>query len=112
MQTITIVDRLWLEPTLLGATLNYAEGPQGFHFRIGINHRSILECARALKQGACAWTVADGSFSFHGTDQELTLIFSGGKLPVERRIVLTGHDVALFRRAFGLFMEAVIPRLN
>jgi hypothetical protein len=112
MHKITIADHLWMEPTLLGVTLNYSEGPRGLHFRVGISHYSVKDCDRALQNTACLWAVRDGSFSIFGDQGELTLTFSAGKQPLQRRLVLSGQQLEDFKQAIGLFTEAAIPRMN
>ena len=112
MHPITIADHIWLEPTLLGMTLNYSEGPQGLHFRVGMNLRSIKEAAQALQDARFVWAIRDGSFSFFGDDDQLVLTFTAGQQPVHRQFVLKGREVDEFKQAIGIFREAAIPRLN
>jgi hypothetical protein len=98
MQTITIAERLWLEPTLLGATLNYSERPNGWHYRVGIGFRSLGECDKILnKEPGTSWALQDHSLVIQG-EKEITLTFCPGT-QMERHFVLSGEELATFKRA-------------
>jgi len=113
MQPIAIADRLWLEPTLLGATLNYAEGPGGFHFKVGIGFDSLLECDRIIKERRYWWVMGDGSLSVFGNGSKLVLTFSSPSDPlVQRRMVLSGEVLRTFKSAIQFLGLAVQSRLN
>jgi hypothetical protein len=109
MQTITIAERLWLEPTLLGATLNFSDRPQGWHFRVGIGFRSLEECDKTLDKGG-RWMLRDQSLVIEGTD-ELTLTFCPGS-EMERQLVLSGEEMEIFRSAIHFLTLASEPRQN
>jgi hypothetical protein len=109
MQTINIAERLWLEPTLLGATLNYSDQPQGWHYRVGIGFRSLEECDKTLDKGG-RWTLRDQSLSIEGQD-ELVLTFCPGT-EMERRLVLSGEALETFRSAIHFLTLASEPRQN
>ena len=110
MQAITIAERLWLEPTLLGVTLNYSEGPHGWHYRVGIGFRSLGECDKAIKVGGAPWVLQDKSLMIEG-DNELTLIFCPGTY-MEQRFVLTGESLQTFRSAIHFLALASEPQKN
>ena len=74
MESISIAEKLWLEPTMLGVTLNYSEGPQGWHYRVGIGFRSLGECNNALNQ-QIEWMMRDKSLRIEG-DEQITLTFN------------------------------------
>ena len=113
MQAISIGDRLWIEPTLLGATLNYSEGPNGLHFRVGIGYQSLAECDRLIREHEYLWTLNDGSLSIRGNRARLTLIFSSAATPqVLRGHSIAGDDLTLFRRAIHYLNTAHWPLLN
>src|ERR1041385_2995380 len=98
MQTITIAERLWLEPTLLGATLNYSERAEGgWHYRVGIGFRSMAECDKALHMDGITWALQDNSLVIT-TDKEITLTFCPGT-QMERQIVLSGEALDTFKSA-------------
>ena len=61
MQTITIAERLWLEPNILGATLNYQDTQSGWHYRVGIGFRSLSECDKSLQIRGSLWMLQDKS---------------------------------------------------
>jgi hypothetical protein len=109
MQTITIAERLWLEPTLLGATLNYADQATGWQYRVGIGFRSLEECDKTLDKGG-RWTLRDQSLTIEGTEQ-LTLTFCPGS-EMEQRLVLTGEELETFRSAIHFLTLASEPRQN
>jgi len=111
MQTITIAERLWLEPTLLGATLNYSERPNGWHYRVGIGFRSLAACDRALHQEGAQWALQDNSLAIEEGAKNLTLTFCPGT-EMERQFVLTGEELELFRQAIHYLALASEPRQN
>ena len=110
MQNITIAERLWLEPTLLGATLNFADQPNGWHYRVGIGFKSLGECDKALQGNEALWTLKDNSLQVSGTS-EITLTFCPGT-EIEKQLVLTGEELETFRRAIHFLSLASEPRLN
>jgi len=110
MQAITIAERLWLEPTLLGATLNFADQPQGWHFRVGIGFRSLGECDHALQAPSSLWTLRDQSLRIEGTT-ELTLTFCPGT-EMECKLILAGAELETFKQAIHFLSLASEPRLN
>lgn len=110
MNTITIAERLWLEPTLLGATLNFADQPHGWHFRVGIGFRSLSECDRALRSPSSLWTLRDQSLRVEGTN-ELTLTFCPGTT-MEQHVVLKGEALETFKEAIHFLSLASEPRQN
>src|SRR3954465_9908644 len=110
MQAITIAERLWLEPTLLGATLNYAEKPNGLHFRVGIGFRSLSECDKALKVKGNGWMLQDKSLLIEG-ESVLTLVFCPGT-EMERRLALVGDELETFKSAIHFLSLSSEPRLN
>ena len=110
MQAITIAERLWLEPTLLGATLNYAEKPGGLHFRVGIGFRSLSECDKALQIKGGSWMLQDKSLMVEG-ETIMTLVFCPGTA-MERRLALVGDELETFKNAIHFLSLASEPRLN
>ena len=110
MQAITIAEKLWLEPTLLGATLNFSDKPLGWHYRVGIGFQSISECDTALKGKDCFWTMRDNSLSITG-DRELTLVFCPGT-PMERCVVLRGEELHALKSAIHYLALTSQPRQN
>lgn len=113
MQAISIGERLWLEPTLLGVTVNYSEGPDGLHFRVGLGYQSLAECDRLIGEHQYLWTLNDGSLSIRGDAKKLTLIFSAisGSAAL-RGHTLSGYDLWLFRTAIHYLNTAHWPSLN
>lgn len=110
MQAITIAERLWLEPTLLGATLNYSEKPNGWHYRVGIGFRSLSGCDRALHTPGSEWMLQDKSLKIEA-DKVLTLVFCPGTA-MERRLVLVGDELETFKNAIHFLSLASEPRQN
>jgi len=110
MQTITIAERLWLEPTLLGATLNYSEQSNGWQYRVGIGFRSLMECDRALQNGSAVWMLQDKSFMVDG-NKEITLTFCPGT-EMEQRLVLSGEELQTFKNAIHFLTLASEPQNN
>jgi len=110
MNTITIAERLWLEPTLLGATLNFADKPHGWHFRVGIGFRSLSECDKSLRNAYSLWTIRDQSLRIEGT-QELTLTFCPGTT-MQQQLVLSGEALDTFKQAIHFLSLASEPRQN
>ena len=110
MQAITIAERLWLEPTLLGATLNYSERPSGVLYRVGIGFRSLAQCDKALKEKGAHWGLQDNSLLIDGVE-ELTLTFCPGSA-IERKVVLSGEELAIFKEAIHFLTLSSEPRLN
>src|SRR3954470_8878633 len=97
MQAITIAEQLWLEPTMLGATLNYADATNGWHFRVGLGFRSLGECDQVLKGKGDQWVLQDKSLVVE-TDGDTTLTFCPGSV-MEQTIVLSGAELATFKNA-------------
>ena len=110
MQAITIAESLWLEPTLLGVTLNYSDGPQGWQYRVGIGFRSLGECDKALKGRGTQWILQDKSLMIQG-EGELTLTFCPGTY-MERRFLLTGEALQTFKSAIRFLALASEPQKN
>ena len=110
MQAITIAESLWLEPTLLGVTLNYSDGPQGWQYRVGIGFRSLGDCDKALKVRGTQWILQDQSLMIEG-DRELMLTFCPGT-PMEQRLVLTGEELQTFKSAIRFLALASEPQKN
>jgi hypothetical protein len=110
MQTITIAERLWLEPTLLGATLNYSELPNGWHYRVGIGFRSLAECDKSLQTEGSTFALQDNSLVIC-RDKELYLTFCPGT-PMERQIVLSGEALDTFKSAIHYLTLSSEPRKN
>src|SRR5258708_11715660 len=110
MQAISIAERLWLEPTLLGTTLNYCDQTNGSLYRVGIGFRSLAQCDKVLKEKGTHWGLQDNSLFLDG-DQELTLTFCPGTA-MERKFVLTGNELETFKEAIHFLTMASEPRLN
>lgn len=100
MQSIAVSDKVWFEEDLLGATLNFYSDcrPGGVLFRVGISFKSLQECNQALCARACSWTIKDGTLSFYGDQEEISLSFmSLGKDQPKSAIVLRGSALKTFR---------------
>ncbi|OGR92695.1 MAG: hypothetical protein A2992_10350 [Elusimicrobia bacterium RIFCSPLOWO2_01_FULL_59_12] len=110
MQMITIADRLWLEPTLLGVTLNFSDRPNDRHYRVGIGFRSLTECDNALCQERVEWMMKDKSLLIQGS-RDLTLTFCPGTR-MEQTLVLTGEARETFRGAISFLGLASESRNN
>lgn len=110
MQTITIAEKLWLEPTLLGVTLNYTDTQSGRHYRVGIGFRSLMECEQALAQDRVEWHLKDHSLLIEG-QEELTLTFCPST-PIAIRVVLNGEPLETFRSAIAFLGLASECRNN
>jgi hypothetical protein len=110
MNMITIAERLWLEPTLLGATLNFADKPHGWHFRVGIGFRSLSECDKALRGPVSLWMIRDQSLRIEGS-KEMTLTFCPGT-EMEQQLVLAGEALDTFKQAIHFLSLASEPRQN
>jgi hypothetical protein len=110
MQAISIAESLWLEPTLLGVTLNYSEKSNNCHYRVGIGFRSLGECDHALAGGGAPWILQDKSLMIQG-NKELTLTFCPGT-HMERQCILTGDALEIFRRAIHFLALASEPQKN
>src|SRR4051794_25205499 len=110
MQAITIAERLWLEPTMLGATLNYADGKSGWHFRVGLAFRSLGECDQVIKGGPGAWVLKDKSLIVE-SNGEITLTFCPGSV-MEQQLILTGAELQTFKNAIHFLALASMPHLN
>jgi len=110
MQNITIAERLWLEPTLLGATLNFADQPKGWHYRVGIGFQSLGECDKALHASSSLWMLRDKSLLVEG-EGELTLTFCPGT-EMESQLVLKGEELLTFKQAIHFLSLASEPRNN
>ena len=110
MQAISIVEQLWLEPTVLGVTLNFSDKPKGWHYRVGIGFQSLSECDSALKETNCLWTLRDRSLTLSG-DKELTLTFCPGT-HMESCLVLSGEELRAFKYAIHFLSLASLPQRN
>jgi hypothetical protein len=110
MQAIAIADRLWLEPTILGATLNYSEEPNGWHYRVGLGFRSLGECDKALNEKGGDWQVQDKSLRVQ-EGSVLTLTFCPGTA-MEQRIALSGQELETFKSAIRFLALASEPQKN
>lgn len=104
MNAISVSDKVWFEEDILGATLNFYSDckPGGVLFRVGISYRSLQECNKALSAHICSWTIADGSLSFWGDQEEIALAFvSLGTQPVQSSIRFRGQALQMLRHAIG-----------
>jgi hypothetical protein len=110
MQAITIAEQLWLEPTMLGATLNFAEQVNGLHFRVGISFRSLGECDKALRTQGTTWMLQDKSLMVRSS-ADLTLTFCPGT-ELERKLVLSGDELETFKHAIRFLTLAFAPQNN
>src|SRR4051812_19687048 len=113
MQTITIAERLWLEPTILGATLNYSEQPEGgYHYRVGMGFRSLTGCDRALDTPGAVWTLQDKSLVIQvSLKGEVKMTFCPGTA-MERQLILIGDALATFKSAIHFLNLASEPQQN
>jgi hypothetical protein len=113
MQTITIAERLWLEPTILGATLNYSEQPEGgYHYRVGMGFRSIAGCDKALAQPGSIWMLQDKSLIIQvNLDGDISMIFCPGT-EMERQVIMTGEILSTFKNAIHFLNLASEPQQN
>ena len=114
MQTVTIAEKLWLEPTPLGVTLNFYEDAKRLHFRVGISFESLLHCESALREPKILWALSDRSLLLFGDTQGLTLAFSAVSTaaPVRVSMVLTGRELQAFTRAMNHFSAVALARFN
>ena len=110
MQTITIAEQLWLEPTLLGVTLNFTDRPHGWHYRVGIGFQSLSDCDKALKEVNCSWTMRDKSLTIEG-ERDITLTFCPGTY-MERCVKLNYEELHAFKNAIHYLTLANIPSQN
>jgi hypothetical protein len=110
MRTIAIADRLWLEPTLLGATLNFSDQPQGWHYRVGIGFRSLGECDKTLRESGSVWILKDKSLMVQG-GSTVILTFCPGTY-MERHFVLSGQELQTFKNAIHFLTLSSEPRQN
>ena len=110
MQAITIAERLWLEPTILGATLNFSDEPHGWNYRVGISFQSLSECDKSLTHKGSIWTMRDKSLTVQG-DRELILTFCPGTY-MERCVILKGDEKETFKSAVRFLTLASLPQQN
>lgn len=115
MNSISVGQRLWLEETALGATLNYRsmDGPEGVLFRVGMSYQSLQQCNSELAKRDCLWTIRDGSLSVYGDSEQLTLTFCSASVPfLQTGVSLFGEELKTFKWAIHAFASLSRTCLN
>lgn len=104
MSEIKITDELWFLPDPRGALLHFhfipTGGTEGDVFAVGMSHRTLKDCRRALDSDQVHWRNNDQSLTIEGTREEVTLSFALQGPPFGVRIItLSGPTLTAFRSA-------------